>query len=88
MSNKIEDPSKKDLVEDKNINHPSHYNNGSIECIDFIEDQGLNYHAGCALKYICRYRFKGTPVQDLRKAAWYLLRLADQIEVQDDWMEV
>ena len=80
MAEKIEDPSEKDLVEDDMINHPQHYNNGSIECIDYIEDQGFGYHVGCAVKYCARYRFKGTPIKDLKKAAWYLLRLADRLE--------
>ena len=80
---KLEDPAKKDLVDDEMINHPSHYNNGSIECIDYIEDQGFGYHVGCAVKYCARYRFKGTPVKDLRKAAWYLLRMADRLEAKN-----
>jgi len=80
---KLEDPAEKDLIDDEMINHPSHYNNGSIECIDYIEDQELNYHAGCAVKYIARYRFKGTPVKDLRKASWYLLRLANRLEAKE-----
>jgi len=48
--------------------------------VEIIEAWGLDYHAGAALKYIARYRFKGTPGRDLRKAAWYLRRLADVIE--------
>ena len=27
-----------------NINHPSHYTQGNIEVIDYIEDKKLGYH--------------------------------------------
>ena len=36
------------------VNHPSHYTDGKIEVIDFIEDKGLNFHRGNAAKYISR----------------------------------
>lgn len=36
------------------VNHPSHYNDGKIEVIDFIEDKHLNFHRGNAVKYIAR----------------------------------
>ena len=56
------------------INHPQHYNNGKIEAIDVIEDWELNFSLGCVIKYICRANYKGTTIQDLKKAAWYLNR--------------
>jgi hypothetical protein len=75
-------------VEDK-INHPVHYTHG-IECIDFIESQDLGYHAGNAVKYITRYRFKNG-VEDLKKARWYLDRLillTEENKVDDNgWNE-
>jgi hypothetical protein len=63
------------VVEDM-VNHPAHYNTGSIEVIDFIEDQGLEYHEASALKYIARAGKKSpdTRIQDLEKAVWYLNR--------------
>ena len=57
------------------INNPPHYTQGRIEVIEFIEDQKFGYHAGNAIKYISRYRHKGTPEKDIRKAIWYLNRL-------------
>ena len=56
------------------IDHPSHYNKGKIEVIDFIEDQKLNFALGSTLKYICRAGAKeGEPKRDdLSKALWYL----------------
>ena len=54
--------------------HPQHYTRGSIEVWDFIRDQGLNYHRGNAIKYICRAGFKSpaTEIEDLKKAIHYL----------------
>lgn len=59
-----------------NVNHPSHYTDGKIEVISFIEDKGLNFHRGNAVKYIARAGKKdpGKEVEDLRKAVWYLNR--------------
>lgn len=59
-----------------NVNHPSHYTDGKIEVIDFIEDKGLNFHRGNAVKYIARAGKKDSEkeVEDLRKAVWYLNR--------------
>ena len=56
------------------VDHPSHYNSGSIEVIDAIEDWGLGFNLGNAVKYIARADHKGNPVEDLRKAAWYIQR--------------
>lgn len=60
------------------VDHPSHYNSGSIEVIDIIEDQipGTGFHLGNAIKYICRAGKKAgvDPVTDLEKARWYLNR--------------
>lgn len=59
-----------------NVNHPSHYTDGKIEVIDFVEDKGLNFHRGNAVKYIARAGKKDPEkeVEDLRKAVWYLNR--------------
>ena len=64
------------------VNHPSHYTTGSIEVIDFIEDQKLPYHLGNTVKYICRAGKKdpAKTTEDLRKAAWYLNRYIDLLQ--------
>jgi len=62
-----------------NVNHPSHYNAGSLEVIDAIEGLQLNFHAGNVVKYVARYKHKGG-VEDLKKAAWYLNRLIQNEE--------
>ena len=52
--------------------HPPHYTRGSIEVWDFIRDQGLSYHLGNAIKYICRAGHKEDYAKDLTKAIHYL----------------
>ena len=66
------------------VNHPSHYTDGSIEVIDFIEDKKLNYHRGNALKYLCRAGKKdpAKEVEDLQKAVWYINREIQRLEAQ------
>ena len=51
---------------------PAYYTRGTIECWDFIRDQQLNYHLGCAVKYICRAGHKDSKTKDLQKAIHYL----------------
>lgn len=63
------------------VNHPSHYTAGGIECIEAIKaSMGPNgfqdYCKGNVLKYIWRWRNKGG-VQDLEKARVYLTWLID-----------
>ena len=70
----------KDAANDP-VSHPSHYTDGKIEVIDYIEDKKLGYHLGNACKYIsrCQLKYGGKKrIEDLRKAIWYIQR---QIEV-------
>jgi len=55
-----------------NTTGPSYYKRGNIQVWDFVRDQGLNFHLGNAIKYICRAGFKESKVQDLTKAIHYL----------------
>jgi hypothetical protein len=59
-----------------NVNSPPHYNTGSIETITFIEDKDFNYRLGNVIKYVSRAGKKigSDPVEDLKKARWYLDR--------------
>jgi len=60
------------------INHPEHYNSSKahcecgrkIECIDITRH--LNFDLGNAIKYIWRCDLKGEPIEQLKKALWYL----------------
>jgi hypothetical protein len=63
------------------INNPPHYTDGGIETIDFIEAKlGMEgFRAYClatALKYLSRAGKKGSYYDDIRKAIWYLERIA------------
>lgn len=62
------------------VNHPSHYKQGKIEVIDFLEDQKFGFHLANAVKYICRSSYKGKEVQDLEKAIWYIKRKISLIQ--------
>lgn len=67
-----------DTVKD-NVNSPSHYGQGSIECIDYIEDfltteEFIGYLRGNIAKYLHRWRYKNGK-EDLDKANWYLTKL-------------
>lgn len=56
------------------INHPSHYTQGNIEVIDYIEDKKLGYRLGNVVKYVSRAGHKDDAIKDLKKARWYLNR--------------
>ena len=60
------------------VDHPPHYNQSGIECIDAImaaTDEVFEYYLqGNIIKYLWRYRYKNG-VEDLKKAQWYLSKL-------------
>jgi hypothetical protein len=71
-----------------NVNHPSHYTQGGIETIDYLQakmtqEQFEGYLLGNVLKYVSRYPHKnGT--EDLKKAQWYLSKLIGVKENEKD----
>lgn len=56
------------------VNHPPHYtaHPSGVECIAITEHMGFNL--GNAIKYLWRADEKGAPLDDLRKARWYVDR--------------
>ena len=79
------------------VDHPSHYTSGGIECIDAMKAMLAGYEqamiatkfywhflSGQVLKYLWRWPLKERPLQDLKKARWYLDRLIDDVEKQDE----
>ncbi len=62
------------------INHPSHYNFGKIEVITVIDDWQLDFSLGNAVKYIARAAHKGSELEDLKKARWYLDHAIEELE--------
>jgi hypothetical protein len=69
------------------VNHPPHYNQGGIECIEAIKaalgDGFAAYLRGNVLKYLWRCEHKGG-IEDLKKAAWYLDRAIKEMEVTSE----
>lgn len=63
-----------------NINHPKHYTShpSGVECIAVTE--WFNFNIGNAIKYLWRSGLKGSTVEDLRKARWYLDREIQRLE--------
>lgn len=62
------------------VNSPPHYKAGGIEAIEGIEasmapEVYAGYLKGSCLKYLWRYEKKGKPIEDLKKARWFLDRL-------------
>lgn len=72
-----------------NVNHPKHYTQGGIECIDAlavatVELKGIE--AVCtanAIKYLWRWKQKNG-VEDLEKARWYIDRLIKEQKVREE----
>ena len=72
---------------DDRVNHPSHYTNGSQEAIVTIEeaiDGAPSVQTGMlqaqVLKYLLRVWYKDNPLEDLKKAQWYLNRLIEKLQ--------
>ena len=66
------------------VNHPPHYNQSGVECIDAISaatgDNFQYYLQGNIMKYLWRFDYKGKAVEDLNKAKWYLDKLIAHTE--------
>lgn len=73
------------MMNENAVNHPSYYQ-GKIEVIDFIEDKKLNFNLGNCIKYIarCHLKHKDNPVEDLKKARWYLDREIRNMENRNE----
>jgi len=75
---------KKDMV-----NNPPHYTSGKYEVIDVIDDMALHWDAeiafelGNTIKYIARYKLKSKPLEDLKKAQFYLAHAIKLIEKKE-----
>lgn len=54
------------------VNNPEHYNMGSFEVLDVINDWELNFNLGNVIKYVARCNYKGDKITDLRKAIFYI----------------
>lgn len=67
------------------VNHPSHYTQGGIECIDALKAATVSktgIEAVCtanSIKYLWRYEEKNG-IEDVKKARWYIDRLIKELE--------
>lgn len=67
------------------VNHPSHYTQGGIECIDALKAATVSkkgIEAICVanvIKYLWRYEEKNG-IEDVKKARWYIDRLIKELE--------
>ena len=73
-----------DNPEGDQVNHPSHYTQGSIECIDAIAsalgpDAFIEFLRGQVIKYMWRLGHKGDALQDAEKGTWYASRLVAEL---------
>ena len=78
-----------DIKMDENVpdmvNHPQHYTQGGIECIDALKAATVGkrgIEAVCVanvIKYLWRYEEKNG-IEDIRKAKWYIERLLKELE--------
>ena len=75
---KLTDPNAPDAPDA--VNHPPHYTShpSGVECIDITE--WYSFNVGNAIKYLWRAGLKSPdPLQDLRKAQWYVTREIDRL---------
>jgi hypothetical protein len=75
-------------AEEDMVNNPSHYTYGKVECIEGIQESMTpeafkGYCKGACLKYLWRYERKAKPLEDLKKAQWYLNKLIEGVESED-----
>ena len=69
-----------------NVNHPSHYTTGNIECIDALKAATVGLEgieAVCTanvIKYFWRWKHKNG-VEDIKKAIWYAERLIEELNI-------
>jgi hypothetical protein len=69
------------------VNSPPHYNQTGIECIHAISaatGDGFKYYLqGNIMKYLWRFDYKDKPLEDLKKAQWYLDKLIEEVMASD-----
>ena len=73
---------------DDMVNHPPHYTQGDVECIDAIKAsmelrEYIGFLKGQVIKYIWRFEKKWDPTEDLKKARYYLEKLIEFTAVHD-----
>ena len=72
ISGNIENTLKLNYKMENNVNHPKHYNQLPIECIDVVKH--FDFIIGNVIKYCWRAGLKNsdTELEDLKKAKFYI----------------
>lgn len=71
------------------VNHPFHYTQGKIECIDAIKsaltrEQYIGFLKGQIIKYTWRAGLKDEAAEDQKKADWYNQRLITLLQGENN----
>lgn len=59
---------------------PAHYSHGKYTPWEIVDDWNLEYYTGNAMKYVCRHKHKGKPVEDIQKAIDCLIKYKTILE--------
>ena len=62
----------------------SHYKDFKIQPAIFITKNSLGWLEGCIIERLCRYKLKGSPLEDLQKAAHELEMLIDSLSITEE----
>ena len=68
------------------VEKPPHYTLGNgMQCIEYIKqvlsaEEFKGYCNGNVIKYLHRHSYKNNPVEDIRKAKWYLERMLETMQ--------
>lgn len=77
-------PSGVSYTENKMVDSPPHYNQGGIETIDYMraystKEEFMGHCRLTTIKYLSRLMEKENPLQDAKKARWYLNKLIEEL---------
>lgn len=69
-------------VDESKIVKTTHYNKGNIETIEFFKELKIvkDFCIANSIKYLSRYKYKETPLEDLRKVKYYIDYLVNNFE--------
>lgn len=77
------------MAKKETVDHPPHYGgkDNPYEAIKVIEAWDLDFAIGNAVKYISRAKHKGSELEDLKKARWYITRRIENLEKKGEPQE-
>jgi len=70
----------KEPIKEDVVVSPAHYTTTKISALQVVDDWDLGFYLGNTLKYMKRYKLKGSPITDLKKAQQYIQLLIDKLE--------